>query len=251
MIPEQVRKNLKIQIKEKLSEIYLAEDFKEKLGIKNKADKSLVTEIDIFISNLFKNTIKDLPNLKDHIFFSEEDHDKFSFPCVILDPIDGTRELVRGIPECAISVGILNSPTISDGWGWIFNPFTGLDISSDDDFLGADFGKEQKISGAVSRSEWNKGLYNDFDLNDYLIFPRGSIAFKLGLLAVGSYDFVVTKRPKNIWDIAGGSILCSQRGIYFYQNGKKIKKIHDHSKMDSCLYWCKEKYADKIKNLIS
>ena len=66
----------------------------------------------------------------------------------------------------------------------------------------------------MSRTEWDKGFFKSEELEKSIcIAPKGSIALKLGYLASGSCEFVVSKQPKNIWDIAAGTILCKERGI--------------------------------------
>ena len=53
----------------------------------------------------------------------------------------------------------------------------------------------------------------------------GSIAYKLARLANGESDFVVSLAPKNIWDIAGGTLLCFKSGMKFYSQGKEVTKV--------------------------
>lgn len=219
-----------------------------RLAVSQKLDKSLVTEIDLFVSDLIKSELA-RSDFKNYSFFSEEDYKEYHFPCAILDPIDGTRELVKGIPECAVSLALMNSAVISDplNVAWIYNPFSGFSIDSNMPFVrGKNDDNIKKLSTFVSRSEFEKGLYDLYFKNECLtITPRGSIAFKLALLAGGACDFVVSLVPKNIWDIAAGTILCSQRGIHFYQNGKKIESLPEEQ-YDGVLIWTHEALADKV-----
>ena len=78
----------------------------------------------------------------------------------------------------------------------------------------------------------------------------GSIAFKLGLLATGSCHFILSANPKNIWDIAAGSILCRQRGILlFNQEGEEITDLRDKF-IKGPMFWSKPELAAKIVALI-
>lgn len=198
-----------------------------------KEDQSPVTEIDLFISELVKNEVKS--TFGEINFLSEEGLEEellsLEFPTVILDPIDGTRELVTGKAECALSMALMNSSLIADknNKAWIYNPFTGFDLSTDDIFYPRFNKSNQPFLGLVSRSEFKKGYFDKFlSMNpNVTLSPRGSIAYKLGLLAAGSCDFVISLSPKNIWDIAAGTILCQQRGMKLYQEGKEVKDLSD------------------------
>ena len=186
--------------------------------ISTKEDDSPVTEMDIYISDLIKDIFsKALP---DYHFFSEEDQKSFEFPAIILDPIDGTREFAAGIPECAVSLAVMNSPEIDDpkNFGWIFNPLTGFEISTSDSWgrlprLPPVPPNAKCLSGLVSRVEWSQGLFREDIFKEMFLTPRGSVAFKLGLLAAGSVDFVLCRRPKYIWDIAAGALIAVSRGL--------------------------------------
>lgn len=223
------RKKIKEAITSKICQVFSDDS----LNVKRKQDQTLVTEIDIFVSDLVKSAL----HLNGRSFLSEEDQGEFVFPLFILDPIDGTKELIQGIPECCLSLAYLEEDK-KTGWGWIFNPFTGFEISTDDNFTKPFCLTTQKLIGLVSSSEWMKGLFLEKNYKHVILAPKGSIAFKLGLLAAGACDFVITKKPKSIWDIAAGTILCWQRGIKFYQNGIEVKSLNK-IRLENDMLWCR------------
>ena len=210
------------------------------LRASKKADGTIVTEIDLYISDLFKEKFLDLyPFLS---FYSEEDHEDFKYPMIILDPIDGTKELAKGIEQCAVSFGIYYSGNLSDSrnFSWIFNPFTKFCIDStvDIDTL-LDLKSEYKgLLGLVSNTEYKNKLFNKSA--DFKLRPVGSIAYKLGLLASNNCDFVITKRPKSIWDIMAGSHICYLLGISMYVGGNKIEDLSSVV-IDPIIIWSKDK----------
>lgn len=207
-----------------------------------KRDKSFVTEIDIFVSNLIKQKLQEHSTYSQYTFFSEEDFKVYTFPCAILDPIDGTRELVRGRPECVVSLALMATPAIDDpnNFAWLYNPFSGFSLDTETSFIPTADKSIQKILALVSRTEYHKGHYDKYlDISQMDITPRGSIAFKLGLLASGACDFVISLEPKNVWDIASGTILCEQRGIHFYENGKRVTML-DRQNYSGALIWTSE-----------
>ncbi len=205
-----------------------------------KEDESPVTELDFYISSLMEENLDFTENI---CFFSEENFGKLSFPAYILDPLDGTKEFITGTPEFAMSLGYMHSAHILDkkNEGWIFNPLTGESFRLKGK---RKISKRKKLLGLISNSEFEKGLFEG--VKDRVVLkPIGSIAYKLGLLARGECDFVITKRPKNIWDIAGGTILCSQYGISMFQNGIKIKKL-DQVLFKENMLWCFDKDLKEI-----
>lgn len=137
----------------------------------------------------------------------------------IVDPIDGTREFIEGIPEWCISVGLSidGQPTAAG----ICNP------SADQLFLGATGagvtlnGQPVSVSNSrslegirilASRSELRKGLWSRFDDEPFEVVPCGSVAYKLACVAAGLADATLTLAPKNEWDIAAGVCLIHAAG---------------------------------------
>lgn len=222
------------------------------LKVDTKADKSFVTEIDLFVSELVKNKLMGHGRFAQYNFFSEEEFSNLEFPTAILDPIDGTRELVMQRAECAVSLAMMNSSHIYDSqnYGWIYNPFTGFSIDSTVEFINVTNKSSKKILGLVSRSEFEKGHFDKFAKEGAKIdlSPRGSIAFKLGLLAAGGCDFVVSLSPKNIWDIAAGTILCAQRGFHLYQNGVRVENLNE-VRLGGTLIWTPDSLLEDLNHM--
>ncbi len=224
------------------------EEFRSKdMFIKKKQDKSLVTEFDIFISEEVSRIFgKRHP---DFHYFSEEHPEKFEFPCVVLDPIDGTREFVKGYGECVVSLAILYSKEVSDvrNFGWIYNPFNGFEIHNRLDVpIEPRPVSPPTTHVMVSRSEWEKHLHDrDFE-KKFRISPLGSIAYKLGLLASGACDVVVSTRDKNIWDIAAGILICHSRGMISKSKNEQITSL-DKEKYHSLFVWGRSKDVAKIE----
>jgi len=243
-------KNIKIDLIELLTkeiEEIFSKKTERQLVADLKADDSIVTEIDYLVSNFLKAALNKHPIYQRYNFFSEEDFKSLNFPAAIVDPIDGTRELAKGRAECAVSLALMHSNDLNDplNFAWLYNPFTGFSLDTDAKWVIAHNYSTQKLSGMVSRSEYHKGYYSNIK-NDYLqIMPRGSIAFKLGLLASGACDFVVSLHPKNIWDIAAGTILIHQRGFNFFVDGKPVETL-EHSRYQGVLVWCKPEHIDMI-----
>ncbi|MCT4642543.1 MAG: hypothetical protein N4A33_09640 [Bacteriovoracaceae bacterium] len=206
---------LKILVQEKLNLIKSSKD----INITYKLDKTIVTDVDVYISKIFKEEfLGKYPFLN---FYSEEDQESFKYPMIIIDPIDGTKEFSQLKDECSISFGIYYSPNLDDirNFSWIYNPFNNFEISSIK--IVKESSHQYLDKGLVSNTEFEMGLFK----KDVNIVPIGSIAYKLGLLAAGHCLFVETRRAKNIWDIMAGSHISYLRGKKLLQNGIELTKL--------------------------
>ncbi len=204
--------------------------------VHRKEEYELVTDLDLLLSQEVKSFIAK-KNL--HFLSEEEDEKLLQYPLVILDPIDGTKEFVRGNPEYALSLAFMQSARLNhcDNWGWIFNPvFSKFKVPSRE---------KGKLLGFVSRSEWEDGLYSNFKSNVIKLCPVGSIAFKLDLLAKNYCDFVITLKGKNIWDIAGGTVECQKKEIKLFHKKKELESF-DSIRYTSPMTWCREDHFKTI-----
>lgn len=200
--------------------------------IQKKADGSPVTELDIALSEFIEEKFT---NETDLTFYSEEKFSSWKFPLLALDPLDGTREYILNRSEWAMSIGLFPESDFSKGEGWVFNPLT---EECFDEAIPKSFQEKSIYRGEVSRSEWEQGLFKSVKETKLKIDPMGSIAYKLGRLSHGDCDFVVSLRPKNIWDVAGGTVLCQKAGMKFYSQGKEVKDVQKLYLPP--LIWCHE-----------
>ena len=202
----------------------------DKLEVSYKPDKSTVTALDLEISNLFKVTLaKNFPEIN---FFSEEDYQSLIYPIFILDPVDGTKELAEGRNDWVVSFGLYFTDDLLDerNFSWIFNPNTQQEVSSADELRDSRKNSARVERVLVSRTEFKAGLFKNEKVE-----PVGSIAYKLLLLIKGEASKVVSKRPKNIWDIAAGTHILLKTGYNFSSDGKKVSKISE--KYEPLLVW--------------
>jgi myo-inositol-1(or 4)-monophosphatase len=137
----------------------------------------------------------------------------------IVDPLDGTREFVDGIPEWCISIGLVEGgiPVA----GGILSPPTGqLVLGSLETGVTLNGDKAPPLAGdglkgarvLASRSEWTRGEWSRYRNAHFMVEPCGSVAFKLGQVAAGLADATWTLVPKHEWDVAGGAALILAAG---------------------------------------
>jgi myo-inositol-1(or 4)-monophosphatase len=137
----------------------------------------------------------------------------------VVDPLDGTREFVKGIPEFCVSIGFVeNGRPVAGG---IFNPATNEtflgSIESGVTYNGTPSQPSQRktLEGALilaSRSEVKRGEWKAFENEAFKVRPMGSVAYKLALVSAGLADITFTLTPKNEWDVAAGTALVLSAG---------------------------------------
>lgn len=148
----------------------------------------------------------------------------------IVDPLDGTKEFIEGVPQFVVSIALVEKgiPII----GVLHNPVT------KETFHAAKGGGAYLDQGQYrcsikdstrdmvilnSRSETRRGLWEPYKKDFKELRPIGSVAYKMGLTAIGKADIFATLRPKNEWDICAGTCLINEAGGKVINlNGKEI-----------------------------
>jgi myo-inositol-1(or 4)-monophosphatase len=137
----------------------------------------------------------------------------------IVDPLDGTREFVQGLPEFCVSIAL-----VEDGVpvaGGIVNPATGETILGAAG-VGVTVNGEpacprevSSLEGAevlASRTEMGRGGWEAFTRTGFTVRACGSVAYKTALVAAGRTDATWTLVPKHEWDVAAGVALARASG---------------------------------------
>ena len=137
----------------------------------------------------------------------------------IVDPLDGTKEFIEGVPHFVVSVALVENgnPIV----GVLYNPVTAETFTAAKG-EGAELNGE-KIQCATkdnvgnmvilnSRSETRRGLWAPYDGTFGELRAIGSVAYKLGLTAAGKADIFASLRPKNEWDICAGNCIINEAG---------------------------------------
>jgi myo-inositol-1(or 4)-monophosphatase len=211
------------------------------MAIAQKGGAGPVTEADLASNACIHNILRRA--FPDDGWLSEETADRpdrlAKSRVWIVDPLDGTWEFTTGVPEFVVSIGLSVEGVAV--LGVLYNPIT------EETFSGCR-GEGAWLNGmpmavsplvdldvstfCVSRTELGKGLLKGLDgrLN---LDPRGSIAYKCGLVAEGRYAGVFTYNPRNEWDIcagvaiieaAGGQVTDRQGEPYRFNQPDPLKK---------------------------
>jgi len=193
--------------------------FKGKYDIHEKSKNNPVTSADLGANRKIREIV--LGRFPEDGWLSEEDKDSSGRLNVsrvwVIDPIDGTKEFIEGVPQFAVSIGFVvdGRPKVAV----VFNP-------AEDRFYEASAGQGaylnnqrihvtpcDNIDGArllVSRSEPQRKFQVFADRCE--IKPVGSIAFRLAKVAGGDGDATLTFRSIREWDICAGVLMVEEAG---------------------------------------
>jgi myo-inositol-1(or 4)-monophosphatase len=185
------------------------------------ADKKIERQIKTFLQKKFP----------DYGFIGEEYGNKNIKNDFVwaLDPIDGTTNYLHGLPDCAISLGLLHkNKTVV---GVILAPYVNRFYTAQKGKGAFLNGKKIKVSDvknvkmAFGSMGWGRNIEHALF---YLprIIPHilkfrvpGSAALGLAYVAQGSYDFFLDKSMK-IWDWAAGRAILEEAGGIFTMSPK-------------------------------
>jgi myo-inositol-1(or 4)-monophosphatase len=213
------------------------------LDATRKPDGSLLTEADIQANGFLKRALIEL--WPEAGWLSEEcadDAERLSRSWVwIVDPLDGTKEFVRRIPEFVTSVGLARDHEIVAGG--VVNPLTDeggvIAGQARPQFWGFDHRPvpcsdlRQAVAG-VSRTEMEKGDATRCAHFVGQLRPMGSVAYKLLRVAAGVEDLTFSIQPKSEWDIAGGVALLQAAGkVYQRCDGVPVLFNQAHVRLNA------------------
>jgi myo-inositol-1(or 4)-monophosphatase len=190
--------------------------------IKVKGEADYVTDVDLAINNFLKDKLRKINGSIG--FFSEEEEGQLSDPCWILDPIDGTTNLIFGYKMTSISLALFSNGEIS--FGAVYDPFNKELFTAVKDKGAFLNGKKLHVSlrtikdsmiefGVVSTNKENIDI--DFEIAKYIykncmdIRRTCSAALNLCYIAASRLDGYFSTKIEP-WDIAAGALIVSEAG---------------------------------------
>lgn len=179
-----------------------------------KAPGNPVCEVDLEIDALLRQRLSAL--LPDAGWLSEETADSperlRARRLWVVDPIDGTRDFVRGRSGWAVSIAL-----VEDGW-----PVVGvLDAPARGEQWRAEAGKGARLGGAPVRVTARDQLAGARVPADHLpkidrdlvaVEKPNSIALRIAMVAAGKADLLATIRWGHEWDIAAAALIAREAG---------------------------------------
>jgi myo-inositol-1(or 4)-monophosphatase len=175
----------------------------------------------------------------------------------VVDPLDGTREFVAGIPEFCVSIAMVEcGRAVAAG---ICNPATGetfmgsLDSGLKYNAEPARASGRQRLEGALilaSRSETKRGEWQQFARAPFRVQETGSVAYKLARVAAGLADATFTLTPKNEWDVAAGVALVESAGGFARPLDQPTFTFNKQSSLLPGLVACGPLLRDELLNFL-
>lgn len=195
--------------------------YKSKYEIRDKSYHNPVTTADHAADTYLKDTLtKAYP---EYGWLSEETVDTKSRlnkdRTWVVDPLDGTKEFIEGVPHFVVSValvedgepiiGVLYNPASDE----LFNAIKGTGAFLNGELLSCSTETNfKKMVILNSRSETRNGLWEPYATDFKEQRPIGSVAYKIGLTAAAKADVFASLRPKNEWDICAGHCILREAG---------------------------------------
>jgi myo-inositol-1(or 4)-monophosphatase len=180
-----------------------------------KAPGDPVSEVDLAVDTMLRERLSAL--LPDAGWLSEETaDDPARLGCGrvwVVDPIDGTRDYIRGRPGWCVSVALVEHG----------RPVIGvLDAPARGEVWLAEAGKGATLGGVRLRASQRTELKGarvpadalakaDRDVFEAVPKPN-SIALRIALVAADRADLVATARWGNEWDIAAAALIAAEAG---------------------------------------
>ncbi|HEY0105512.1 MAG TPA: 3'(2'),5'-bisphosphate nucleotidase CysQ [Rhizomicrobium sp.] len=190
----------------------------------DKSKGNPVTEADLVIDKFLTETLR--PARPDYGWLSEETEDDAARLAArslfVVDPIDGTIAFMKGKPHFTICAGV-----VRDGRpvaGAVYNPIT-------EESFTARAGHGAHLNGAPIRVSDRAALEGCRMLSDraMLAHPawntppsrpwppmhietRGSVAYRMALVACGQFDATLALSSKRDWDVAAAEVIVAEAG---------------------------------------
>jgi myo-inositol-1(or 4)-monophosphatase len=179
-----------------------------------KVPGSPVCEVDLEVDALLRERLGAL--LPDAGWLSEEtadNADRLADRRIwVVDPIDGTRDYIRGRPGWSVSVAL-----VEDG-----QPVIGvLDAPARGEVWIAEAGKGARLNGAPIRAGARDRLPGarvpadqlpKVDADLVMVAKPNSIALRIAMVAAGQADLLATIRWGHEWDVAAAVLLAREAG---------------------------------------
>jgi myo-inositol-1(or 4)-monophosphatase len=183
-----------------------------------------VTEADIAIDKFLRGALERAR--PDHGWLSEETGKDLSrlntTRMFIVDPIDGTTAFLKERPHFSISVGIVeNGRSVA---GVVYNPIL-------EECFAASAGGGARLNGEVihvsgcselegCRVVGQRDVFADPRWSTPPLAPwpamhiesRSSVAYRMALVAAGTFDAAVILSAKHDWDMAAGDVIVREAG---------------------------------------
>ena len=199
--------------------------YQNQLARRQKDDDTPVTEADHAVEKFLIGKVQQAYPM--HAIISEESggtwqNNEFVWA---IDPIDGTRIFIDGLPAWCISMGLLRQG--QPYRGVVYLPVVNEIYYTNDD--GVAFWNDRPLKGML-RSDWNRDsficvpseVHNYFNIDFWRLRAFGSAAAHQMYVARGA-ALAAFQHHLSLWDIAGANAILKQiEGVAVYLDGTPV-----------------------------
>ena len=183
-------------------------------AIWDKVPGEVVCDIDLAANDMLRTALRDLD--PEAGWLSEETADSaerlMGSRVWVVDPIDGTRDFVRGRPGWAVSVALVEGGRAVLGV---------LDAPARDEHWAAEVGKGATRNGLLLQASDRTALPGarvpadvlpNVDADLVAVFKPNSIALRMAMVASGDADLLAAVRWGHEWDIEAAALIAQEAG---------------------------------------
>ena len=210
---------------------------RDSMRVGHKPGEGPVTEADHAADDVLHQRL--MPLIEGAHWLSEESKQEAPLihgePTWVVDPLDGTREFLRGLPEFGVSVGLfagdelvmgaVGLPELREERGVVLSGLVDgerREARRDGELMESLEPRDEVRRVVVSRHdyEWRELQYQI----PYETYPCGSAAVKLVHASTELADVYFSTGPRSVWDVAGGvAILEAVGGSLLMINGERLE----------------------------
>jgi myo-inositol-1(or 4)-monophosphatase len=201
--------------------------YQTQLVRKQKDDYSPVTEADHAVEEFLVRKIRQTYTAQGHTIIAEESGGEWQNSEFVwaIDPIDGTRVFIDGLPSWCISMGLLRNGEAYRGV--VYLPVINEMYYTDDE--GIPFWNRHPLQGML-RTKWDRdsficvpsAAHHQFDIDFWRVRALGSAVTHQVYVARG-VAIAALQQKLSLWDIAGANaILNKAGGVAVYLDGSPL-----------------------------
>lgn len=194
--------------------------FRTDMVVQDKGNNHPVTQADLEVDRHLHHVL--MGARPDYGWLSEEtvdDQSRLNTKRVFLvDPIDGTRAFIRGLPHFVVSLAV-----VEDGVpqaGVVYNPAKDVLFAAARGLGATRNGKSVQVRSCNSLEQCRMIAHQDlFRWSQWAgrwpqmqVDARNSMAWRMVLVAGGRADATLTLRPKSDWDLAAADLIAREAG---------------------------------------
>ncbi|MFC1975257.1 inositol monophosphatase family protein [Chloroflexota bacterium] len=211
--------------------------YQTQLARKQKDDYSPVTEADHAVEEFLINKIRQTYATQGHTIIAEESGGEWQNSEFVwaIDPIDGTRVFIDGLPLWCISIGLLRNGEAYRGV--VYLPVINEMYYTDDE--GIPFWNGHPLKGML-RTEWDRDSFicvpseahHHFEIDFWRVRAFGSAVVHQVYVARG-VAVAALQRKLSLWDIAGANAILNKIGglaVYLDGSPLSIRDVLIHGK---------------------